>query len=125
MLTPSGIAPSVITSLVADGMKVEMPKTALLYQNYPNPFNPATNIQFDLPNDAVVTLKIYNILGQEVATLIDHGAMFAGNQEAEFSAGNLASGVYFYRLVAEPVADEDGNISGGQFVSVKKMVLVK
>ena len=83
-----------------------------LSQNYPNPFNPTTQINYSVPKNSFVTLKIYNVLGQEVATL------FAGNQRsgsyiATFDANKFASGVYFYRLQA------------GTFSSVKKMVLMK
>ena len=85
----------------------------LLYQNYPNPFNPNTIIRFALPKESKVELKIYSILGEEVATLIKNKVMGTGNHEIEFAASNIASGVYFYRIVA------DG------FTDVNKMVLVK
>jgi len=94
-----------------------------LKQNYPNPFNPTTTIQFDLPEDAVVTLKIYNMLGQEVQTLLDREDMIEGTQEVQFNAQNLSSGVYFYRIVAETL-DEDG-AKLNTFQTVKKMILIK
>jgi len=97
---------------------VEIPTVYALYQNYPNPFNPTTNIDFDLPQSATVTMMIYNMLGQEVATLINNESMEAGNQTVMFNASNYASGVYFYRIVAQ---GQDAQI----FQSVKKMVLVK
>lgn len=89
-----------------------IPSQFELTQNYPNPFNPTTQINYSVPKNSFVTLKIYNVLGQEVATL------FAGNQRAgsyiaTFDATKFASGVYFYRLQA------------GTFSSVKKMVLMK
>jgi hypothetical protein len=90
----------------------EVPLTYELYQNYPNPFNPTTTIKYSIPNTERVTLKIYNILGQEVATLIDEEQK-PGVYELKFDATNLASGVYFYRLQA------------GKFNAVKKMMLVK
>ncbi|MBI1807550.1 MAG: IPT/TIG domain-containing protein [Ignavibacteria bacterium] len=96
-----------------------------LDQNYPNPFNPTTTIQFELPDPAIVTLKVFNLLGQEVATLLDHESMDDGRQDVEFDAATLASGVYFYRLVAEGVGDPDEGISGRTFVSLKKMLLLK
>ena len=105
----------------------EVPAKYSLYQNYPNPFNPTTTIQFDLPEASMVTLKVYNILGQEVATLVDGQAMDEGQQQVDFNASNYASGVYFYRLTTQSVTtDDDGAVSATQkFVSVKKMLLVK
>jgi hypothetical protein len=101
-----------------------LPKTYALYQNYPNPFNPTTTITFDLPNDAFVTLKIYNVLGQEMGTLFNHEALDAGNQDVDFDASTLPSGVYFYRLVAETLND-DGVTTGQTFKLTKKMMLIK
>jgi photosystem II stability/assembly factor-like uncharacterized protein len=94
-----------------------------LEQNYPNPFNPATKIQFALPVNATVSLKIYNLLGQEVATLVDESRQ-AGYHEMQWNGRNqygsqVATGVYFYRIEAKP---SDG---AAPFTSVKKMVLVK
>ena len=68
-----------------------------LYQNYPNPFNPSTKIGFSIPQQSQVTLKIYDILGKEVMTLVD-GVKTAGNYEVDFNASNISSGVYFYTL---------------------------
>ncbi len=89
-----------------------VPKTYTLEQNYPNPFNPTTNIHFSIPKDGEVSLKIYNTLGQLVATQLD-GFVKAGNYNAEVDAANLASGTYFYTL------------SANDFVQTKKMILVK
>ncbi|MBO6585393.1 MAG: T9SS type A sorting domain-containing protein [Gracilimonas sp.] len=75
------------------------PKSFKLEQNYPNPFNPTTNIQFNIPRATDVTLKIYNILGQEVMTVLNDFKS-AGTHTATFDAGNLASGIYIYRLQA-------------------------
>lgn len=69
-----------------------------------------------------MTLKIYNILGQEVATVLDHQVMDEGNQELEFDGSRLASGVYFYRILAEGF-DEEGFTK--EYQSVKKMLLIK
>ncbi|MBI1804188.1 MAG: T9SS type A sorting domain-containing protein [Ignavibacteriae bacterium] len=96
------------------------PAEYTLYQNYPNPFNPTTTIEFDLPEDALVTLKVYNTLGQEVAELIHNEVMDAGNQEVEFDASTLSSGVYYYRIVAEDVEGK-----GMLYTSTKKMTLMK
>jgi hypothetical protein len=83
-----------------------------LYQNYPNPFNPTTTIQFDIPKAPLVMLKVYNVLGQEVATLVNEKRE-AGRYEVEFDGSRLTSGVYFYKLVAD------------DFVAVKKFILLK
>lgn len=89
-----------------------VPITYSLEQNYPNPFNPATTIRYQIPKDGMVTLKVYDILGAEVATLVNEEKV-AGKYEVNFNASNLASGVYIYRL----------NVSA--YVNVKKMVLLK
>jgi hypothetical protein len=93
-----------------------------LQQNYPNPFNPTTTIEFELPFASTVTLKVYNILGQEVATLINNEQMDNGMQAIDFNAANYASGVYLYRITAETMND---NGIAHTFTSVKKMVLIK
>jgi hypothetical protein len=87
-------------------------KSYALAQNYPNPFNPMTTIQYSLANTGNVSLKIYDVLGREVATLVN-GRQAAGEYTVQFNAANLASGIYFYRLQA------------GDFVQTKKMMLVK
>ncbi len=103
----------------------QLPTVFALNQNYPNPFNPTTIISFDLPEQAVVTLKIYNMLGQEVATLLNNEEVTAGTEDVEFDASSLSSGMYLYRLVASTV-DDDGNVvTNNAFTSVKKMLLVK
>ncbi|MBM4158563.1 MAG: T9SS type A sorting domain-containing protein, partial [Ignavibacteria bacterium] len=84
-----------------------------LYQNYPNPFNPTTKIKFDLPENTRVTIKIYDILGREMRTLLNSEYRESGRHIIEFSASGLASGVYFYRLTA------------GEYNAVKKMVVIK
>ncbi len=83
-----------------------------LSQNYPNPFNPSTTIKYSLLHDSKVSLKVYDLLGREVATIVNDFRQ-AGEYQAEFNASNFASGVYFYRLETD------------KFTSVKKMVLVK
>ncbi len=90
----------------------EVPMSYELRQNYPNPFNPATTIQFDLPVQSDVTLKVFNALGQEVATVVT-GVQSAGTHRVTFDASNLATGIYFYQIKA------------GEFTSLKKMVLIK
>ncbi len=90
-----------------------LPNEFTLLQNYPNPFNPQTAIGFSLLAVGNVTLKIYNVLGQEVATLLNNEQMEEGMHEVQFDASRLSSGVYYYRLQA------------GAFTEVKKMVLMK
>jgi hypothetical protein len=102
------------------GLEELLPAEFEIAQNYPNPFNPTTTISFSLPEDATVTLKVYNTLGQEVATLIDNEVMDIGEQKVKFDAGNLASGVYFYRLKAASITDPSKS-----FTRVRKMVLLK
>ena len=89
-----------------------LPSAYSLSQNYPNPFNPSTKISFQIPQSENVTLKIYNVLGKEVATLIN-GKMAAGKHDVDFSAEGLSSGLYFYSLKA------------GSFQETKKMILIK
>ena len=88
------------------------PAAFALNQNYPNPFNPSTMIQFEIPSTRFVTLKVYNVLGQEVASLINN-QLEAGRYRAEFDGRTLPSGTYMYRLQA------------GTFSDAKKMLLVK
>jgi len=90
----------------------EVPASFTLEQNYPNPFNPSTTIRFSLPVRDIITLKVYNVLGQEVATLLN-GELLAGRYEATFNASALASGMYIYRL------------QGQSFSQTMKMMLVK
>lgn len=92
-------------------------KEFALGQNYPNPFNPSTTINFSLAVDSKVSLKIFDVLGQEVATLLN-GQMAAGNQKVSFDASSLNSGVYFYRIDAS-------GVDGQKFSSTKKMILTK
>ena len=77
-----------------------LPKEFRLEQNYPNPFNPTTTIQFALPKRSAVTLKLFDILGREVATLVDE-ELQAGEYKVIFEAEALPSGVYFYRIQTE------------------------
>jgi hypothetical protein len=102
----------------------EIPESFTLYQNYPNPFNPVTNIKFEIPNSTVIarsgatwqshriTLKIFDILGKEIETLVDEN-LSPGNYQIAFNAANFPSGVYFYRLFTE------------NFYDSKKMLLIK
>jgi hypothetical protein len=118
---------SKIASVFTDNPRIpELPKQFVLQQNYPNPFNPSTTIEFYLTRPSIVSMKLYNQLGQEVATLLDRQALDDGWNRFTMSADTyrLASGVYYYRLVAEVVPDDDNPMA--QKVSiVKKMLFIK
>mgnify|MGYP003542047260 FL=1 len=90
----------------------EVPKNFHLYQNYPNPFNPTTKIKFELPSSGLTQLKIYDILGREIRTILEK-YFDAGIYEVEFSSEELSSGIYFYEL------------TNNLLRQVKKMVLIK
>jgi subtilisin family serine protease len=93
-------------------VEVTQPVEYSLSQNYPNPFNPSTTIAYSIPKDGLVTLKVYDVLGEEVVTLINE-LQSAGTRDITFDASQLSSGVYYYQLV-----------SGG-FTSTKKLILMK
>ncbi|MCC6475857.1 T9SS type A sorting domain-containing protein [bacterium] len=99
--------------LALDDVPGELPSSFTLYQNYPNPFNPSTNIQFDLVRAGNVTLSVFNLLGQEVATLLNNELRSAGTHVMNFDASNLSSGVYLYTLKAEGITQ------------TRKMILMK
>jgi Secretion system C-terminal sorting domain len=96
---------------------VKTPTEYSLQQNYPNPFNPSTKIDFSLASDSKVTLKVYDVLGRQVAELLNSN-LTAGEHTASFNAVNLTSGVYFYKLEAK-------GVNGNRFTSIKKMILMK
>jgi len=100
-----------VPTAIAD-LDVFLPVASDLYQNYPNPFNPSTTIKFDMAKAGHVKLGVYNILGQEVATLLNSD-MEIGSHSVQWNASNLATGVYFYKIEMD------------QFVKIKKMLLVK
>jgi hypothetical protein len=117
------------TSTYSNSIEVEImsPIEFSLYQNYPNPFNPSTVIGYQLPVSSFVTMKVYDALGNEVATLVNEYKI-AGKHEVEFSAISEqessirypASGIYFYQLRATPT---DGQ--AGDFIQTRKMILIK
>ena len=97
--------------------KADLPEKYVLHQNYPNPFNPTTTIRYEIPGQArndnmLVQLKIYDVLGREVSTLVNK-EQTAGIYQVQYDASNLGSGVYFYQIRA------------GSFVESKKMILLK
>lgn len=99
--------------------RIPMPSAYALQQNYPNPFNPTTSIHYQLPLDSRVTLVAYDLLGRIVALLVDDFQQ-AGYKSIQWGAGNITSGVYFYRLEATSFAHP-----GTSFVQVRKMIVLK
>jgi hypothetical protein len=91
---------------------ITVPNKYSLKQNYPNPFNPVTKINFALPKQGFVTLKVYDMIGREVRTLVNE-TKSAGNFTVDFNGSDLSSGIYFYKLESEGFSD------------VKKMMLIK
>ncbi len=89
-----------------------IPNDYLLYQNYPNPFNPTTTIKYSVPQSSNVVIKVFDVLGKEITTLVNEEKS-VGTYELNWYAGNLPSGIYFYR------------IQTGDFIDTKKMILLK
>lgn len=103
----------IISSTVTDIKETNsVPTEFSLAQNYPNPFNPTTTISYQLPENGMVTLKVYNVIGREVAELVNEQKS-AGMHEIKFDATGLASGTYIYK------------VSANGFVQTKKMILIK
>jgi len=112
---------NIVASAVAEVIPGTLPTSFQLNQNFPNPFNPSTTISFDLPTRSKVTLTVFNLLGQEVSTLIDKD-LPANSYKVEWdgrsdTGESVASGIYFYKLIAEA--------SDNEFVETKKMMLLK
>jgi hypothetical protein len=104
-----------------------IPASFALAQNYPNPFNPSTTIRYALPNAGVVSLVVLNMLGQQVATLVD-GVQGAGYHDVRFDAQDLASGVYFYRIYVRgsdsaPASGAKGE--NGSYTETKRLLLLR
>jgi len=112
MIAQSIKVTGVAFSQASDVTKDNQPLTFDLFQNYPNPFNPSTKIEYQVPEMSLVTIKIYDLLGREIKTLMNEEKP-AGEYEVEFDGTGLPSGVYFYQLRA------------GNFVETKKMILMK
>lgn len=107
----TAMLPTMSTSV--DDQISGLPQQFELNQNYPNPFNPSTKIEYSLPQAANVQISVYNVMGQQVAKLINNEKQSAGYHTISFDAGNLASGMYLYRIQA------------GSFVQTRKMTLIK
>jgi hypothetical protein len=111
MITAQNVFNSTLTQ-IEDKLNYTIPANFELYQNYPNPFNPGTVISYQLPVNSDVVLKVFDVLGNEIATLVDEYKP-AGGYEVEFDASRLASGIYIYKLQA------------GEYMDVRKMILLK
>lgn len=118
-----------ITVVVSGALDVrrneDSPRDLSLKQNYPNPFNPTTVITFTLPVASIVTLKVFNLLGKEVASLLDLQRMDGHYNRVVFNAQSLESGMYFYRLIAQTIPHDNETAERQRFVSVGKMLLLK
>jgi hypothetical protein len=117
------ISPEYRGNIIADVKRIEegrIPEQFRLEQNYPNPFNPHTTIKFSIPEMSRVILKVYDIIGNEVATLVNE-TKSPGSYEVSFNASRFASGVYFYSLRAINPSTGSGQV----FVQTKKMILMK
>lgn len=110
--TATKISGSGITVSVKEVTNKIVPEAFMLFQNYPNPFNPSTTISFALPSRSFVSLKIFDLLGREVATIVTE-EMSAGSYSKQWNATNVSSGIYYYRLQA------------GTYIETKKLVLLK
>lgn len=110
---PYGVINCYYSALITGVKKEEVNvKAFTLSQNYPNPFNPATTITYKLPKSSLVTLKVYDLLGREVATLVNEEKI-SGTYNATWNARDAASGIYFYKITA------------GGYSKVNKMMLLK
>lgn len=109
-----------VTGVGDDHGSLLLPNSYNLAQNYPNPFNPSTTINYQLPTQSHVTLKVFDVLGREVTTLANENKK-PGSYEVEFDGSKLPSGVYFYRLYAHPTDAKQTN----DFVQTKKLLLLK
>ena len=86
-----------------------------LFQNFPNPFNPITVIKYSIPQRSIINLKIYDVLGKEVVSLIRNDLQERGNHEITFDANNVSSGIFFYQL----------NVNNGEIIQTKKLIITK
>jgi hypothetical protein len=113
------------TTFISD-QRNNLPSGFELSQNYPNPFNPSTNIEFRIADNGFVTLKVYDILGNEIATLVNEEKQ-PGVYKVEFNSSSIknlpSSGIYFYQLLVSKFQSKDRK--SGNFVETRKMILIK
>jgi hypothetical protein len=110
--TTASIVEAELTPASAEQINNVVPQNFQLEQNYPNPFNPSTTIRYSIPEASFATVKVYDMLGNEVVTLVNE-EQHAGEYEVEFDASHLSSGIYFYKLQT------------AYYVETKKMILMK
>ena len=111
--TDNGVWYRPLSEMITDVKNTtRLPKNFTLYQNYPNPFNPSTKIRYSIPQFSKVIIKVYDILGNEIKTLVNKEKP-VGTYEITWNAANLPSGIYFYQL------------KSGNFIETKKMILLK
>jgi hypothetical protein len=110
--TQTGVGTFCNAPVTVESDSISIPDKFELSQNYPNPFNPSTIIRYQLPMAGHISLKVYDVLGNEVATLVNEDKP-TGSYKVEFDASNLSSGIYFYKIQAE------------NFIETKKMLLLK
>ena len=110
-----------ITEINTGGNYVK-PNQYMLYQNYPNPFNPVTNIAYKIPHPGIVTLKVYDILGNEIKALVNEEKA-AGRYNVNFDGSSLGSGIYFYQLLVRDPKTKNGD--SGSFKATRKLILLR
>jgi hypothetical protein len=118
----------ILTSVESRSKTESLPTAAHLERNFPNPFNPNTAISFQLSAVSLVSLRVFNVLGEEIATLVNE-VRSAGTHTVQWNASSSPSGIYFYRLVANAIPSGQGRqISGGQasgYTETRKMILLR
>jgi hypothetical protein len=120
IVAPEGFYKFLVENSVTEVVDIIQPEEFILQQNYPNPFNPNTVISYQLPVSSFVTLKVYDILGNEIVTLVNE-ELASGNYKVEFNADRISSGIYFYTLNA----GSPSTGSGQGFIETRKMILLK
>ncbi len=116
----TGYATAIVVDAISDFDNTLIPEEFKLSQNYPNPFNPSTTIEFSIPKTEFVTLKIYNVLGQEVLTLVSE-KLAAGSYKYNWNAGHFVSGIYFCKLEARGPSTG----SGQGIIQTRKLILMR
>ncbi len=119
--TSSAMRPVIALGEITSGIAEEFE----LSQNYPNPFNPTTTLEYYLPDDSYVSITVYNTLGQTMERIVDNELQEGGYREVVFNAAAYSSGVYFYRLAARTVADDEGDGPSQSVSTVRKMLLMR